>query len=140
MTKIVVVVTALALTGCAGTSSGIATGSTANAYPATYRNLVQQYTKQAFFDPYSVRDAEIAEPKKSGGPILVPGPMFAEVWVVCVRANAKNRMGAYTGMTETAFLIYDNRVVNTLSNPSWSWFCSDAKYQPFPEITQAPGA
>lgn len=82
--------------------------------------------RQVFIDPYSVRDAMIAAPK-NGGSGLYPG------WVVCVRANAKNRLGAYTGQQVTAITIRGGRVVQTIEETGWM-FCQGVEYEPFPEL------
>ncbi len=36
---------------------------------------------------------------------------FADGWMVCVRANAKNRMGGYTGRQEFGYLIRNGVIV-----------------------------
>src|SRR5690349_229557 len=64
--------------------------------PTKYRMAVRDYLRTSLFDPYSVRDAQIGKP--SPGSIHIEGTLRHEAgWIVCVRANAKNRMGAYTG-------------------------------------------
>jgi hypothetical protein len=56
---------------------------------AAIRQQLIAVSKDYFVDPYSVRDAEISavvtyDPKRN-------------IQAVCIRANAKNRMGAYAG-------------------------------------------
>ena len=63
-------------------------------------------------------------------------------WLVCFRSNSKNRMGAYTGLSDMALLIRDGRVLNSASDPTHSNYpikkdCGDEKYEPFPEIEKA---
>jgi hypothetical protein len=82
-------------------------------YPADYRELVREAARQAYFDPYSMRDVRIATPRE--GRVY-----FDRGWVVCLQANARNRMGAYTGLQYTAFLIRDGRVVNATELPQCS--------------------
>jgi len=98
------VVPPLLLAGCAGTPEQEA--SAGNPYPSSYRQLAADYVRQSFIDPYSIRDAEIAAPKLAAGAGLLGDGSFATPWLVCVRANAKNRMGAYTGRKATAIQIY----------------------------------
>jgi hypothetical protein len=121
---------ALVLAGCASGNLAVV-----DPPPSNYRQLAQQHVRDTYFDPYSIRDAEIGKPRSSGGPILVSTGL-AEVWVVCIRANAKNRMGAYTGRTATALMIQGNRVVGSQDNGAWSSWCSGSEYEPFPEIMQ----
>jgi hypothetical protein len=52
-------------------------------------------------------------------------------WLVCVRANAKNRMGGYAGQQSTAMLIYQGSVVDTDAGTD---VCDTQDYGPFPEI------
>src|SRR5438445_2115112 len=83
--------------------------------PANYRQLARYHILTNFLDPHSVRDAEIAPPRPSGGPVLISAGL-KEVWVVCMRANARNSFGAYTGMHATAILIHGNQVVDAFDN------------------------
>jgi hypothetical protein len=57
-----------------------------------------------------------------------------------VRANAKNRMGAYTGIKDTVLLMRDGRVVASLSDTPDHYDIrtnsGDAKYEPFPEVQE----
>lgn len=128
---------ALAIGACTGTTD-TTTGSLsgdAGPLPTNYRQIVRDYVRQTFKDPYSIRDAEIAQPI-TNGPVLVPplGPMTM-VWVVCVRANAKNAFGAYTGLQQTAVVIHKHRAVNAWDEQHYSaHVCSASKYEPFPEI------
>ena len=104
-------------------------------FPTRYRELAKEYLRRTLFDPYSVRDAEIAEPAvKASIYLLDPAP----AWTICVRLNAKNRMGAYTGMSEDALLVRGDRVIislNELTKPSPTiGMCRDVKWAPFPEL------
>jgi hypothetical protein len=62
-------------------------------------------------------------------------------WTVCFRANAKNRAGAYAGVSETVLLIRGERVVAALDDPSPTHYdkrtnCGGAKYERFSEMTE----
>jgi len=104
--------------------------------PANYREIVAAGVRETFVDPYSIRDAEIAAPKMAMGPSL-NSDGFTTPWVVCVRANAKNRMGGYTGREVTAFAVNGGKVVNSWDEAHYSRaVCSDVYFQPFPEIEQ----
>src|SRR5262245_2767926 len=108
---------ALTLAGCSGaTPEGAANSS--NPYPGNYRELAAGYIREHFFDPYSIRDAEIAPPKLAMGPGLLGDGSFATPWVVCVRANAKNRFGAYIGRTATGIQVYRGKAVGAYGGPA----------------------
>ena len=94
--------------------------------PADYRQQIVSQVKATFFDPYSIRDAAISEPFPS-----------RSVIAVCIRANAKNRMGGYIGIKPTAY--YFNSGGYAFSETDLApVVCDKAKYQPFPEIDSAP--
>lgn len=127
---------AVILSGCAATPNETNVGP----YPTAYRELAREYLRKSLFDPYSVRDAQIATPKM--GQILIEGTLRHEAgWTVCVRANSKNRMGAYTGIKDTALLIRDGRVLGSESDPTHYTVrndCADAKYESFSELEEQP--
>lgn len=130
----VVVAAALALTGCQ-TDGGQGTAQ-GEPPPANYRQIAIEGVKSSFFDPYSIRDAEIAPPKRAAGPSLNEDG-FTTPWVVCVRANAKNRMGGYIGKRASAFAINGGKVVNVWTDPKATGFlCDGLAYEPFPEIEE----
>lgn len=125
------------LNGCA-----TPTASESGPYPTAYRAIAKNYVRQTFFDPYSIRDAEISQPKP--GQMAIPGIIKVETgWIVCVRANAKNRMGAYTGIRDTVMVIRDGQVLGSLSDQPTHYDirtnCRDIKYEPFSEIQEGPG-
>lgn len=112
-------------------------------YPAEYRVIVRDYLRKTLFDPYTVRDAQVSKPKQ--GALYVEGTLGVHEsgWLVCFRSNSKNRMGAYTGLSDTAVLIRDGRVLTSTSDPTHSNYmikkdCDDERYEPFLEIEQAP--
>jgi hypothetical protein len=99
--------------------------------PENFRELTLQHLRATLFDPYSVRDAEIAAPTLKPSWVLGDPPG----WVVCWRANAKNRMGGYVGVTESRVLIRNGRVVSSDEGDA-PYYCGNAVYQPFPELEQ----
>jgi hypothetical protein len=126
-----------ALEGCATAPSEANVGP----YPAAYREIARDYVRATFLDPYSIRDARIAQPKM--GAIIIEGTLRHDPgWTVCVRANAKNRMGAYTGIKDTVLLMRDGRVVASLSDTPDHYDirtnCADAKYERFAEVEEQP--
>jgi hypothetical protein len=104
--------------------------------PENYRQVVIGEVKKSFYDPYSVRDASISKPIDAS---RVTGP----IQTVCVKANAKNRMGGYVGLRETAFDFRENVVIAARQTGAKA-SCAAAVYEPFPEIEEgykpsAPG-
>lgn len=95
--------------------------------PMNYREIVKTAVHDTFFDPYSLRDVSVTEPHT--------GRMYrTEGWLVCVRANGKNRMGAYAGMSETVFLIRNGIVVDSDSEAA---VCAQFPHTPWPEMEMA---
>jgi hypothetical protein len=137
MRVIFAVVVVFGLAGCAGGregTTGSISGSQLGPAPDNYRKIVSDYVRANFKDPYSIRDAQIAAPVPSWGPVLVPGA-FTPVWVVCLRANAKNSFGACTGVRDTAVLIHNGQSVSTWVDGNAQLACRSAKYESFPEIS-----
>lgn len=109
--------------------------------PANYKAIMAEHVRTAFFDPYSVRDASIAPPK--AGNLSTEMMTVATGHIVCMKANAKNRMGAYIGLTTSAYLIRDGKVAAShdgLDHYEVRTACADAVYEPFPEIEETSGA
>jgi len=107
-------------------------------YPANYREIAVRYLRQTLLDPYTVRDAQISKPKM--GKLFTDTMGVSEAgWLVCFRANAKNRMGAYTGITDMVLAIRGNEVKASLGDPGKSHYvvrttCATEAYDPFPEM------
>jgi hypothetical protein len=116
---------AVMLCGCAGTADQ--TAQTDEPLPSDYRQMIVDNVRSTFFDPYSIRDAGIAAPR-SGASIL------GHVQTVCVRANAKNRMGGYTGQQATAFIFRGGKITLSQGGDLGASICRGAVYDPFPEI------
>lgn len=76
-------------------------------YPADYIAIMREHIRRSYFDPYSLQDIAMTSPTQ--------GHMFFQQgWIVCLEANGKNRMGGYTGLQRTAFLINNGVVVNAM--------------------------
>jgi hypothetical protein len=90
---------ALALPGCSVNSA-----ESAGPRPSNWRELVREHVRATWYDPHSLRDAMIALP--------VEGTFnFQTGWVICFRANGKNRFGAYTGLRTMGYLVRGGAVV-----------------------------
>lgn len=99
--------------------------------PENYRQLALAYARQNFVDPFSVRDASISQPMQVGYGLT--GSQM--VWVTCIRANAKNRMGGYAGLQETVVAFSGDSLDVSRSGPAGSGTaCREAIYSPFPEL------
>lgn len=115
------------LCGCEGVRS-LETSAVRPAIQQHWKQIVLAHYRETLFDPYSVRDALVADPFWSAG-IIDSG------WAICSRFNAKNRMGAYTGIETRAVLLMPTRIVPT--DPSG--ICYDnPTYRPFPEMEEKP--
>ena len=63
-------------------------------FPEGWRDQVNAYINSAYFDPPAIRDSYATIPFKT-----------SESWKVCLRNNAKNRLGAYVGLTKVGLEI-----------------------------------
>ena len=116
----------VALGGCAGRSLGPETkgGESVNIVPANYRAEILAYQRSYLNDPTGIRNAAITQPAlKSVG--------TTERYVVCVRFDAKNPGGAYTGVRDYLVIFLAGKLDQmgvTLDQ------CAGAPYGPFPEL------
>lgn len=102
--RIALIQTILFLAGCAGPGQLATTGTEhVGPYPENWEYLVRDYIKANFADPYSIRDAMAAPPYRNS-------KLFYDTWTVCVRLNAKNQMGGYSGLTYYSFGIKNNAI------------------------------
>lgn len=116
-----VVLIAVPLAGCATTGP-------VEPLPANYRQMIAEYARTSyFFDPYSIRDASISSRPGSDTSFSGPYP------TVCVRANAKNRMGGYIGIKASRFDFRNGKVVRVTQDDS-GILCGGETYEPFPEL------
>jgi len=105
MIKLIALAALAMLSGCAATW----TQEGAGPYPDNYKEVVAAHIKQTYFDPYSLRDVRISQP--------TPGVLAMAVgYNVCLQANGKNRMGGYTGLKRTSYLINNQRVIFAINN------------------------
>lgn len=123
MLRISAFVLALAVAGCAaGSTPTTDIGPT----PANYREIVARAMRAEFFDPSSLQDVWIAPP--------YPARMyFTDGWMVCVRANGKNRMGGYTGQQGFGYLVANGVIVQ-------EGYQTNCPNQQFTEWTEMEGA
>ncbi len=79
--------------------------------PENYKVIIKECIQKTFYDPHSLRDVSISNPKM-GNAIIDEG------WIVCLKANGKNLYGAYTGLKETAYVIKFGKVT-FVTKKSW---------------------
>lgn len=92
--------------------------------PAEYKVTLRAWVAANFFDPHSLRDVSVSKP--------FPGTMYRQPgWVVCLRLNAKNRMGGYIGLNDSAYLFRDGGIVASDDHPA---ICAAIPHQPWPEL------
>lgn len=129
-----VIVAVGALAGCSGANQAIV-GQPKEPAPVEYRALTLAAAKATYFDPYSIRDAQISEPQWLGSWNIGE----ASGWVVCVRANAKNRMGAYIGIQDTAFMFRGGKMTGNLTDlpAGGGYYCGSAVFSAFTELEGA---
>ena len=109
----------------AGCGSPRITAAQAGAPPQNYRAVLRSFIRTNYFDPYSLRDVAVSEP--------VPGRMMLRSgWIVCFQANAKNRMGGYAGLRQTAFLFQGDELVE--SPDANAIACEGVPLAPWPEM------
>ena len=117
MRKLLIIALVAAIAGCATTAPD---SESIGPKPVNYENDIRSQIKTTFFDPYSLRDVSISEPMATGTVFDGATPFPHSGWLVCMRANGKNRMGAYTGLQTTVFLFKDGSLDLTLSGPEYS--------------------
>jgi len=90
--------------------------------PPDYRSIVLANKNRLWKDPGSIINAQIAEPRLSMG-----------IWQVCIRLNAKNSYGGYSGESDELIQFYED------DRPPWNMggpapYCNGSSYSPFPEL------
>lgn len=112
------------LTGCQTQAELQSAIAEAKPVPASVKAAIVKDARDYLVDPYSVRDAEISNMqfnKHSG------------LHWLCVKANAKNRMGGYVGRQSVEVWVRNGQLAGNIpnspacSNPSMKW-------QAFPEL------
>ena len=114
---------ALVLSGCINVTPERAQAM-ARAIPADYKQQIVIKMHSFLKDPYSVRDAEITMPT------VIMATLTPDIPGVCVRLNAKNAFGAYTGQ-ETYRVAFQGGQITSVMPEQWK--CTEA-WKPFPEL------
>lgn len=123
------------LAGCAGTPPNAPESATharaaepAAPTPADYRKATAGALRATLKDPGSVRSPQISPP----GPTLLGAARGGPTATVCVRMNAKNSFGGYTGIQDTAVVFQHGAVVDIFGG--YLPTCQGRRYEPFPEL------
>ena len=115
---------AIGLTGCVTQEQVDSVLATQRPPSAPVRQAIVKAARDYLIDPYSVRDAEISALMDAPG---------GKLQFVCVKANAKNRMGAYTGRSTLSVRLVGVTPVSTNENAA-ACMAPLLKWYPFPEL------
>jgi hypothetical protein len=132
-----VVILCLLLAACAVREGNLKIFDSQRAASASERAAIVADIKGNYFDPYSIRDAQISSAVEGTGLDGSKSPPM-----ICVDDNAKNRMGGYTGKSATVYYFNGagqiTRSVNSRDDMFVDSFCKDSRlqYTPFSEIEQ----
>lgn len=123
--------TVLLLAGCASsegtdfTLSNTKSSSAIQPYPANYRSDLPAFMRTYLNDPRGIREASIAEPVQRS----IRG---RQLFVVCLRYNARSPDGSYPGASDRAVIFVDARLDRLVE--TGKELCSGAIYQPYPDL------
>ena len=115
---------ALALAGCQSPTEQQASIDRGTPASGSVKAAIVKDTRDFLVDPYSIRDAEISYMQFNARSGLH--------WL-CVKANAKNQMGGYTGRQAVEVWVRNGQLVGNLPN-SPACNLPALRWQPFPEL------
>jgi hypothetical protein len=128
-----VIAAALLLAGCS-TDVGMsqaelrAQWDAQNVVPTNYRQDILAFLRTYLNDPTHIRDAAVSQPQ-----LKMVGP--GERYVACVRFNARNTRGKYTGVKVGAATFVGGKLDRFIDGPKETpQYCKDAAFAPFPEL------
>lgn len=110
-----VIASALMLCGCNTTSESETVS------PPDAKAAILAYKNRLWKDADSIKGAAITAPYRNIGQ-----------WHVCVRANAKNAFGGYTGEKDSVIVLYDDGRPEVISSDAP--ICESKARTPFPEL------
>jgi hypothetical protein len=97
----------------------------AQPFPANYRGELLAFLRTYLNDPTNVREASISEPMQR----QIAG---TRRYFLCVRYNARDTAGNYTGVSDRAALYLDGRFDRLIEKSQD--FCPAPTYAAFPEL------
>ena len=113
----------LALAGCSGKPEEKKVEE--NIYPQNYRTEILDLLKKELPDPTGIRDTFLSDP-------ALTNVGSTTRYVSCLRFDAKDGTGKYTGIREMAVYFYGGSITQMVkATPE---LCGKAPYQPFPEL------
>lgn len=115
---------AVTLVGCQTAEEVRVSFEQARPAPSAVKAQIVRDARDYLVDPYSIRDAEISFMQFNNRSGLH--------WL-CVKANAKNRMGGYVGRQAIEVWVKDGRLAGNVPN-SLACNSSALKWQAFPEL------
>lgn len=74
--------------------------------------IFKNYMRETFFDPYSVQDFTITDWQLGEVQTGYLNDGWVPAYYSCVTYNAKNRMGAYTGLSRSIFVTLNGEYRN----------------------------
>jgi hypothetical protein len=122
--NLLIAVAGLALSGCQTQAELQTAMIEANPAPASVKTAIVKDARDYLVDPYSVRDAEIS---------YMQFNKHSGLHWVCVKANAKNRMGGYAGRQAVEVWVRNGQLAGNLPN-SPACNSPNMKWQAFPEL------
>lgn len=126
MHKTLILMGFLVLSGCAGGYNPPVVG--VGGAPTGYRVAVAADLRSTLKDPASVRGAFISQP-------FVRQMGAGERWVVCIRLNAKNGFGGYSGQADELAVFADGRLVSI--SEATAGECREAPMTTFHEVLRS---
>lgn len=115
----------IALSACGGIGKSDSSNDEARGpYPTNWKSIVANYIQQSYLDPNSVINSEASAPFQTRDTFLHAS------WTVCIRNNAKNQFGGYTGLRTTEINISNGKVIAV--RPENQFSCPNVKFEPFP--------
>lgn len=96
-----------------------------NVYPQNYRAEILDLLRKELPDPTGIRDTFLSDP-------ALTNVGTTTRYVSCLRFDAKDGTGKYTGIREMAVYFYGGSITQMVkATPE---LCGKAPYQPFPEL------
>jgi hypothetical protein len=123
MRRMVILAISGALLGCQTDRARVA-----DVRPPDAKAAILVARNQLWKDPDSIKGASITAPRRHD-----PG-LIAAMWHVCVRLNAKNSFGGYTGERESLIGLYDDGTPPAILNGNAPQAYCDMPHEPFPEL------
>ncbi|MCA0033544.1 hypothetical protein [Mesorhizobium sp. B263B2A] len=128
MKRLTIVAAALALAGCTTSAEQIDKQIAGQQPPsAALRQKIVEAARTELKDPYSVRDATISS--------YIPAPGKPNTGFVCVRYNAKNGFGGYTGLSTVGTNVINGELRGLFQNP-YQCTLASLHWYPLPEAKQ----